>query len=307
MNRHVLIIALIIVLGAQVLCLADGLDEKRYGFKSGIVEYEITGSNQQGKEVLYFDDFGRREARYTNSTVSILGFKQSTDTVHYLDHEWSYNYDPKTNIATKINWKEMVENLRKNNSLREFGEAMMKSLGGRKTGSKTILGKSCDIWEIQKVWTETCIYKNSLPLETKVNMAGIEVHTLAARFEENTHIPADKIKLPKTAKIKEMKASDLAVPKDANGKPVDFSAMMQQMKDAQKKAQDEISDQNLSEKEMALKEKELELKQKELELKAQEMEQKNKNKGALEETNEAVNTTNNVKNIFNGLRSVLGR
>ena len=45
-------------------------DQKIYGIKSGIIEYEITGS-QSGTKKVYFDDWGRKQAEYTNSTIKV--------------------------------------------------------------------------------------------------------------------------------------------------------------------------------------------------------------------------------------------
>ena len=37
--------------------------QKRYGIKSGVIEYIITGS-QEGTKTLYFDSWGMRQAEY---------------------------------------------------------------------------------------------------------------------------------------------------------------------------------------------------------------------------------------------------
>lgn len=177
-----------------------------------------------------------------------------------------------------------------------------------------MLGKSCDVWKIPQFSTEACIYKNSVPLETRAQIAGIEIHSIATSFEENAKIPTDKIQISKTAKIEERSLADYAMPADSHIQPEqmpNLNDIMRQVTDAQNEAQDEIDMQNLSDKEITLKEKELMLREKELELKAQEMAQKNQktspNKNTLDKMNQAVSTTNNVKNTFNGLKSIFGR
>ncbi len=288
-------------------------DDKRYTIKSGILEYVVTG-NQNGIETLYFDDFGRREAREQNTIISVMGTNQVNNQTQYIDHEWSYNYDPSTNIATKINWKEAMAAMRGNQALRDFGEDMMKSHGGRKTGTKEILGKSCDVWEIEKFSTQTCIYKNSVPLETNSTMAGMTFNSVATRFEENANVPAEKVRLPETAQVREMEMPEFAMPLDENGNPIampNIADMMQQAGEAQEEAPAEDAEESLSAKELALREKELELKARELDLREQEMAQQQPapaaKKSAIEQVDRTVNTTNKVKNTFSGVRSLLGR
>ena len=50
--------------------------QKRYGIKSGVIEYIITGS-QEGTKTLYFDSWGMRQAEYTRSILSVSGFTKS--------------------------------------------------------------------------------------------------------------------------------------------------------------------------------------------------------------------------------------
>ena len=308
MSKRILIVMLTVFVLSTAA--AHALD-KRYTMKSAIVEYTMTG-NQTGTETLYFEDYGKKEGRHTQSTTSFMGFKQSTESINIIDGEWAYNYDPKTNIATRMNWKEMSEQLAKNAaSLRDYGQEMLESLGGTKAGTKEIAGKTCEVWDLPKIASQSCIYKGSLPLESRVSIAGMEIVTTATRIDENVAIPKDKLTLPKDAKIE-----DFVIPPEAAAAVQEMQANMQNggFKNLMKNvslAQEEAQEQNMSQKEMELKEKELELKQKELELREQEMAQELQKapakKSALDKTNDAVNTTNKVKQTFGGLRSILGR
>lgn len=46
---------------------------KRYGIKSGIVEYESTGS-VTGTTILYFDDWGNKEAKFEKTEIKMMAF-----------------------------------------------------------------------------------------------------------------------------------------------------------------------------------------------------------------------------------------
>ena len=58
--------------------------QKRYGIKSGVIEYILTGS-QEGTKTLYFDSWGMRQAEYTRSVLSVGGFTKSLNLVNIID------------------------------------------------------------------------------------------------------------------------------------------------------------------------------------------------------------------------------
>lgn len=64
-----LIISLVILLCAVS---SYSIDMKKYQIKSGIVEYKITGK-QQGKQTLYFDNWGLLSSEYQETTTSVMG------------------------------------------------------------------------------------------------------------------------------------------------------------------------------------------------------------------------------------------
>jgi len=301
---------------------SEALNKKRYKIKSGIVEYKLTGNNQ-GTDILYFDNFGQQEARYSDTTSSFMGFKHSTKSVYYVDGENTYSYDLKTNVATKMNSGEFVDAMAKSKGAkdyRELGEKMMKDMGGKIIGKKKILGRTCEIWEVEKMGTKTCIYKKSIPLESIVNFMGMEMSTVATSIKENVRIPKDKLFLPKTASIQNMPTMNKAEQQvaaeattQALGEIPNFADMMKQFSSAARDAHQQKATQGLSDKEIELQRRELELKQRELDLRERELgrnsyqnqKQIPKSKSALDETKDAVNTTNAIKNVFGSLKSLM--
>lgn len=69
---------------------------KRY-----LVEYEMSGM-QKGTETVYFDRWGWREAKYTNSDLSIAGISRKESRLSLMDGEWLYTIDLERRTGTKI-------------------------------------------------------------------------------------------------------------------------------------------------------------------------------------------------------------
>ena len=61
--------------------------QKRYGVKSGVIEYVLSGS-QEGTKTLYFDSWGMRQAEYTRSVFTIKGFTKPINVVSIIDGEY---------------------------------------------------------------------------------------------------------------------------------------------------------------------------------------------------------------------------
>ncbi len=90
---------------------------KRYQVESGIVEYEMSGM-QKGTETVYFDRWGWREAKYTNTELSIAGLSRKETKLSIMDGDWIYNIDLESRTGTKI----------KNTVLSQFIEAARKKV-----------------------------------------------------------------------------------------------------------------------------------------------------------------------------------
>ncbi len=170
---------------------------KRYGIKSGIIEYELSGA-QSGKETVYFDDWGYREAKYSETELSFGGFSQKTKTITILEGKMIYSIDLATNTGTKME-NPMFAGF-EGDDMQQMGEQMMKQLGGEKTGTETILDKTCDVWEIKQMGSKTSVWK-SIPLKTEVNM-GMQMSITAVSIEE-VDVPQEKLKIPEGITFKE--------------------------------------------------------------------------------------------------------
>jgi hypothetical protein len=179
------------------------LDIKKYQIKSAIVEYKISGA-QTGKETLYFDNYGFLEARYTESSMTMMGFTVETNTITISDKDWIYNIDMKEKKGTKMSnemLKAMLDGLTQKD-YEEFGRKMMQEMGGKKIGEETYMGKTCEVWTIESMNTKMWVYK-LIPLKIEMTMFGTVTYE-TVKFEENVSIPKDKFIPPKDIPVEEV-------------------------------------------------------------------------------------------------------
>ncbi|KAA3618937.1 MAG: hypothetical protein DWQ05_06110 [Calditrichaeota bacterium] len=177
---------------------------KRYKIKSGIIEYKLTGVNS-GKEIVYFDNWGMLEAKYTKTVMSMMGMTQKTNTLTLLDGEWTYNIDLDTNTGTKMAtplFQELQKNA-KNQDLTDVGKKMMEDMGGKKIGMEKLLGKLCEVWEIKAAYSKTWIW-NGVAFKIEAGLGNMKMNSEAVSAKFNVPIPKAKVTLPKGAKIREM-------------------------------------------------------------------------------------------------------
>lgn len=196
-----LVAGLVIFVTSSPIAAAVAGKYRRYGVKSGIVEFKVSG-NQNGMGTIYFDDYGAKEARYQNIEISMMGMTQASNTLVIIDRDVMYN----VNLDTKTGGKsvdattpQMLENTGAAN-LQELGMHMIQQMGGEQAGVDTVAGVTCDIWKIPNVNSESCIYKG-ISLKTSMSMGNMEMLMEATSFQEGANIPEDKFKLPGDVQI----------------------------------------------------------------------------------------------------------
>ena len=188
-------IYLLILVGLLTICIDGNAQNTKnmYKAKSGIIEFEMTGKTT-GKEIMYFDDYGRKEATFSETTTKVLGMTSSENTLEIRKDSILYMIDleEKTGIRTVIPFdpSEMTEEQMK--ELEDTGKKMLSDLGFEKIGEEKILGRNCDIWE--GLGTKIWIWEN-LSLKTEVNMMG-QWTTEAVKIDLNSRIDPGKFKVP---------------------------------------------------------------------------------------------------------------
>jgi hypothetical protein len=167
----------------------------KYGIKSGIVTFETSMVGMKIKSVLYFDDYGAKEAdeKYTGENVqsiSICDGKERYDLkpsqkIAYSGGTCGYG----RGIAYRFAWDEVSK---------EDQETKGKILA-----NMAVAGKDCEAFSIDlgssftvyAGWKNICLY-----LKTTSQVGDVVMQ--AVKIEENLDIPAGKFQVPDGYEIK---------------------------------------------------------------------------------------------------------
>jgi len=183
--------------------------QKRYGIRSGVIEYVISGS-QEGTKTLYFDSWGMRQAEYTRSILSVGGFTKSLNIVNIIDGEYQYmiNMDQNSGTKTRNPVLKAIEQLKNQKGFNEFGEQMLLSMGANKIGSENFLGKDCDVYEMKNTGTKLWIWE-WLTLKSETKSGGININLTATRINEGSSVSSEKFKIPEKVVLNEVNLDNI--------------------------------------------------------------------------------------------------
>ena len=207
MHRIILLFAAV-ALAAPASPRAE--ERPRYPFKSAVITYRISGSIQEGTQVLTIDGHGRRTRTDRDTTLSLMGRKQKESIVEIDDGESFYRLDlvkktgEKTVSPSKIAGdivRSMSPDQKK--ALEDVGRELAKgqAVSGelKRAGKGKILGRECDIYEAMgmKVWLW-----NGLALRKESPSLGSMVQE-AVEIRVDEPIPAERFTPPAGVAITE--------------------------------------------------------------------------------------------------------
>lgn len=184
---------------AWFVCTAlPAQDIKRYRTASAIVQFTLSGM-QSGTETLWFDRHGMREAKLTQSVLTVAGHTVKTNRLTIFDNGTTITADLDRRTATKMPtpmFTDAVEAAkRQGGDMTDLGTAMIQRMGAVRTGTGTVAGKTCDVWEIKSLGSKSWLW-NGITLRNDTNFAGQTMKTIATSVQENVTIPEDKFALP---------------------------------------------------------------------------------------------------------------
>jgi len=182
-----------------ITCFAQ-TNEKPYSFKSAYVEYTIEG-NTVGKQVLYIDEWGWNRSETTQSVTKMLGQKTETNERKVTFKLDTYQWTPGQKTGSKVHNTILEEMLADPNfDMLEFSKKTMESLGFEKTGTETVNGKPCDIWNGMG---STFWLWNDIAVKTQVKIFGTKYIMTATKIELNPSIPSSEFQIPTDIKFTE--------------------------------------------------------------------------------------------------------
>lgn len=166
---------------------------RKYGVKSGIVTYEHSGFGLTTKKILYFDDYGTREAEETYDTDGSLKETNLCDgkNMYILIHKDKAAFSRGgcyRGVAYKFDWDEASR------SGDEYKPA--------KLSNQSIAGKDCESFSLDVSGNKT-IYAgwNNICFLIETPAGNGKVTYKAVSIEENANVPAEKLKLPADYKM----------------------------------------------------------------------------------------------------------
>lgn len=181
-------------------------DIRRYKIQSAIVSFTLSGT-QSGTETLWFDRYGNREAKLTQSSMTVVGQTIKTNKLVITDLESIITVDLDNKTATKMPLPKMTANLiesvkKKGGDMTDLGTEMIRQMGAVKTGTETVAGKPCDVWEIKNLGSKSWVW-NGVTLKNETRFGGQSMKQEAASVQENATVPDDKFAVPAGISITE--------------------------------------------------------------------------------------------------------
>lgn len=169
---------------------------KPFSSKTGRIEFALSGM-RSGTETMTWDNYGLRQVTDSKTTLSIGNLPPRTHETRVIRDDDSItilNFENKT--AMKMDHlMEQAKAMTGGQDMRAYSQEIMAEMGGSKTGTDSVLGKSCDVWTMTKMGTTLCIWKG-LALKTETEMMGVKVSKLATKIDENVAIDASLFEVP---------------------------------------------------------------------------------------------------------------
>lgn len=165
----------------------------KYGLKSGIVTFENSGFGMTFKQVLYFNDYGTREAVETYDPDGTLKETNLCDgskryTLIHKDKAAFAQGDCFRGVAYKFDWNEISQ--------------AGKEYNPTKLANQNIAGKDCESFSLDVSGNKT-VYAgwNNICFLIDTQTGGEKVVNKAVSIEENANVPEDKLKVPSDYKM----------------------------------------------------------------------------------------------------------
>ena len=181
---------------------------KVFPFKMAIIEYQQEG-NAKGTHTKYIEDYGYRQADFTETETTIFGFtnKDVSGTILIGPKVYAINY--KTESAS-VGVNPVYESYANSDGADydKIGRSAMANLGFSNTSNtEEIAGKKCEIWKgsLGRIW----VWKN-LALKSETTVLGLSIIETAVSIKMNTNIDSKIFEVPKGFEVEEIQMPDSA-------------------------------------------------------------------------------------------------
>ncbi len=163
--------------------------QKMHPLKNYSVNYEL-GGNAKGSKKQSSQNYGSKQCWIEVSETSIMGntVKKNQKVITEIKdgEQWIITIDLDKNTGTKMKnpmYRAIAARM-EGRDPKEFGEAMMKQMGGQIKGEKTVNGEKCTEWTMM-AGAFACITEDQIMVESGANMAGISMSEVATEVKRN--------------------------------------------------------------------------------------------------------------------------
>jgi hypothetical protein len=160
-----------------------GGGERFYGRERFTIVYAHSG-RQTGTSTEHVRDWGRRRAEIADTTLSVSGVTQRTNTRAVYEGPKVTTIDLGTQAVTTMTnpfYDRIVAAMRGRDGV-EVGREMMTQMGGRPTGERgNFAGQDCEYWEVAQLGSRSCVAPWGATLHIRSSMAGIVIEKTATQ------------------------------------------------------------------------------------------------------------------------------
>jgi hypothetical protein len=166
--------------------VTDGVDDgvhKKYGIRTAKIDYKISGI-ENGTEQLIFTDWGMKSVTFTKTTTTSGGATSDANTQTISDGVWIYTIDLQKKSGIKASdWLSLaLMDQSRSDSFPADLEKLRIDMGGVKSGTDSVLGRTCDVWTFDMLGTTTCFW-NSIPLRKTASSPKLPGFPMSYSFE----------------------------------------------------------------------------------------------------------------------------
>lgn len=176
--------------------------------KSGIIKYNIFGTIA-GTKVVYYEDWGRREAIYTKTTMDLRGVTVDRNTLTLLEDngQWINNIDLNARTGLRMKNPQYKEYVGKSRvELENTKRKSLKDAGARRAEIERVVGKPCIVWAEQYTGNEIYTW-NGIILKKVTGSGFSKTTTVATEITESVNIPEGKFTIPPDIQMKTLNVS----------------------------------------------------------------------------------------------------
>jgi outer membrane lipoprotein-sorting protein len=185
--------------------------QAKYKIKSGIVTTEMDNPLGGGKiqTILYFDDYGAKEATETKNETTMMGVTIKTHDIEINRDGYRYKLDLEKKTGTKFKMPNMSSGIASfaSMSAADLASDMAKEYNIKKEPSQTIAGKECDVYSMDNKTRQmkgTVASFQGIPMKVDQEMMGMKIKSEVVKFEENVALPAGIFDVPAGVKVEEV-------------------------------------------------------------------------------------------------------